>query len=193
MNFIAYDAAYSLFPQPTFEKRETLVIGKNTSETNPTIASALAKYRERGWRIRYILQSTDESAVYHPNTRSAQHDLYGIDVYRRVGDASCWVLRLDTTNVRCRTILSTTSMHFEWDPVEENTFRLAYKRYAVMKFHIFTSSITRYAYAIAHGEHGAMFDDFFLEHGYLEETYEEERRQRNKPVVKTWYEANHYE
>jgi hypothetical protein len=52
-------------------------------------------------------------------------------------------------------------MHFKWDPVEENTFRLAYKRYAAMKFRIYTSSITRYAYAIAHGEHGAMFDDFF--------------------------------
>jgi hypothetical protein len=30
----------------------------------------------------------------------------------------------------------------EWDPVEENTFRLAYKRYAAMKFRIYTSSIT---------------------------------------------------
>jgi len=79
-------------------------------------------------------------------------------------------------------------MHFEWDPVEENTFRLAYKRYAAVKF---TSSITRYAYAIAHGEHGAMFDDFFVEHGYLEEMYEEERRERNRPVVKTWYNFNY--
>jgi len=58
------------------------------------------------------------------------------------------------------TVLSTTSMHFEWDPIEENTFRLAYKRYTAMKFRIYTSSITRYAYAIAHGEHGAMFDIF---------------------------------
>ena len=48
MNFIAYDAAYSLFPKPTFKERESLIIGKNMSETNPTLASALAKYREGG-------------------------------------------------------------------------------------------------------------------------------------------------
>jgi hypothetical protein len=95
--------------------------------------------------------------------RSAQHNLYGIDVYHRVGDEYYWVVKLDMSNVRRWTILSTTSMHFEWDPVEENTFRLAYKRYAAMKFRIYTSSITQYAYAIAHGEHGAMFDDFFCQ------------------------------
>jgi hypothetical protein len=158
MNFIAYDTAYSLFPKPTFRERESVIIGKNMSETNPTLASAFAKYRERRWRILSILQSTDESAVYHPRMRSAQHNLYGIDVYHRVGDEYCWVVKLDMSNVRRWTILSTTSMHFEWDPVEENTFRLAYKRYAAMKFRIYTSSITRYTYAIAHG---AMFDDFF--------------------------------
>ena len=142
MNFIAYDTAYSLFPKPTFGERESVIIDQNMSETNPTLASALAKYRERGWRIRSILQSTDELAVYHPRMRSAQHNLYGIDVYHRVGDEYCWVVKLDMSNVRRWTILSTTSMHFEWDPVEENTFRLAYKRYAAMKFRIYTSSIT---------------------------------------------------
>jgi hypothetical protein len=38
-----------------------------------------------------------------------------------------------------------------------------------------------------------MFDDSYVEHGYLEEMYEEECRQRNRPVVKTLYELNHYE
>jgi hypothetical protein len=51
MNFIAYDTAYSLFPKPIFGERESVIIDKNMSETNPTLASALAKYRERGWRI----------------------------------------------------------------------------------------------------------------------------------------------
>ena len=60
-----------------------------------------------------------------------------------------------------------------------------------MKFSIYTSSITRYTYAIAHGEHGAMFDDSFVKHGYLEEMYEEEHRERNRPVVKTWYNLNY--
>lgn len=123
---------------------------------------AMEKYKARGWTVGGCLPQS-------------HYDDYLIDHYRCVGDNTCWMVKFDITGVKLCTLLSTESKLFEWDPIVENNWRLVYNHTLKIKFCNYMSSITRYAYAIAHKEHGAAFNDFYVEHGTLEELYAEER------------------
>ena len=46
MNLIAYDAAYLLYPESTFEYWETLVVNLSGGFTK-----AMEKYKARGWTV----------------------------------------------------------------------------------------------------------------------------------------------
>ena len=171
MNLITYNEAYSLFPTPTFERQETLVISSNVTEG---FTKAMAKYEARGWQVKRTL-------------RRSEYNDYLVDRYHRVSDSTCWTVKLDITGVKLRTLLSTESKLFEWDPIVENNWRLVYNKVPKIKYRNYLSPITRYAYAIAHGEHGAAFDDFYVEHGFLEELYAKERALTGESgMVRIW-------
>ena len=111
MNFIAFDAAYSLYPQATFEHVINLAL-KNDKYRDQR---CVAKYAKRGWRtIANCWPQDDEIAR-----------LFCLNNERFVGDDSSWTMRLDTKKTPKRPRLSPRSEPFAWDPASMNSWRLA--------------------------------------------------------------------
>jgi hypothetical protein len=85
MNFIAFDAAYSLYSCATFEKHLNLIF-HDKSEADKCIA----KYALRGWLA---------IANVWPQ-RHGLEKLFLLNQDRSVTDSHCWVVPLDLTGVR---------------------------------------------------------------------------------------------
>jgi|ERR1700722_3825004 len=85
MNFITYDAAYSLYPYATFEQRRALSLAKDCKRDE----EAIAKYCLRGWTIVSNLSPPDTADMrqFHPH------------VARHLSDRFVWKLPLDTHGV----------------------------------------------------------------------------------------------
>ena len=142
MNCIAFDAAYSLYPQATFEERHSLCMATLTD----TDATAFTKYSRRGWQL--------ISAVW-PHERATNRASFHVDATRWVADRYSWVVPLDTSELQPRPRLSPTSDYFAWDPVVYNSWRLE-----VAEDHAFEmvggaaigqsvcSTVVRYAYLV---------------------------------------------
>jgi hypothetical protein len=87
MNFITHDAAYSLYPKATFDKRIAVSFGWNTHEATK---KALDKYTERGWAFveDYSYQGVKAiSPAIIP------------DVARYLDDKHTWILPLDVNGL----------------------------------------------------------------------------------------------
>jgi hypothetical protein len=154
MNFIAFDAAYSLYPRATFKNRLNLAL----KDDDDAERRCLAKYAFRGWQT---------IANVWPNQPSLTDSFYR-DITRRVGDGRCWVVKLDTTGVARRPRLSLPSEQFIWDPSEYNSWVLSQssKPWRVdPTYHLVKTGVFRYAYLCAnssdhevlkrHGQHFA--------------------------------------
>ncbi|KAL6299604.1 hypothetical protein BKA93DRAFT_753336 [Sparassis latifolia] len=113
MNIITYNAAISLYPFSTFERREALVIGGNDRQ-----ASALRKYAERGWRM--IAHSSPLIVLSSPDSVTFG-DHFFVQKTRWTDDRHSWVIPLDMDQVSEPTPLSPTSMPLTWDPVMQNS------------------------------------------------------------------------
>jgi hypothetical protein len=106
MNLISDRAAYSLYPNLTFEQRRSLVcatVGSSQEE-------ARQKYTDRGWTM---ARSVTHAEVF--DRRSSMRT--GM---RFVGDQHCWTLNLPTTTSDIPTL------HSSPDPVTTNTWSLDY-------------------------------------------------------------------
>ena len=134
MNFVAYDATYSIYSQATFKHRVNLAFKTSTDADK----SALAKYERRGW-------------VTLSNVRPTGN-IWFIDVKHHVGDSMTWTIPLDTTCISLRHRLSPSSLIFKWDPVRYNTWSLssmASSGRVRPLFLIVRSAVLRYAYLAA--------------------------------------------
>ena len=155
MNFISFDAAYSLYPRATFGERRTLCFAGLTESD----IRALAKYSLRGWATLTNLWAHEFTNSFH------------VDTNRWVTDSLSWVVPLDTTGLQLRPRLSPVSQPFFWDPVRYNSWMLtkptrASKMY--IAYHMLKPTLFRYTYMFADIKVIRSMGDFLVEQGRLE-------------------------
>jgi hypothetical protein len=158
MNFIAFDAAYSIYPKATFEDRHALILSPKINLRK--IAIALGKYARRGWSFTTDIWSHD---------KNMREKTFFLDVGRWVRDRHSWVVPLDVSGIE-RPPLSTSSVGFSWDPVVYNSWRLTHlqpQRISVA-FLKLDSTIFRYAYLVADAKLLDMLQEFCSTQGWLE-------------------------
>lgn len=109
MNCIAFDAAYSFYPQATFEERRSLCMASDEDRT-----TQLMKYQRRGWELVLTISPEEKRG-----TKASFH----ADDNRCVCDRPSWVVPLDTGDLQLRPRLSPTSGHFA-DPVAHIQWKL---------------------------------------------------------------------
>ena len=175
MNFIAFDAAYSIYPKATFEERRALsMVGSDS----PHAAEALGKYALRGWSFVANIWPHEETTPKSPFFLSAS---------RCVCDRHSWVVPLDITGVEFRPRLSVASAEFSWDPVVYNSWRLVKDAGLSMEYSTLASTILKYKYLVADSDLLLMFKDFFRSQGTLEHLKVSTLSERNKLKSWTWY------
>ncbi|TFK26751.1 hypothetical protein FA15DRAFT_255322 [Coprinopsis marcescibilis] len=109
MNFITYEAAYSLYPKATFDAR----IGAANDEVTDKELEALNKYRSRGWAI-----TTEVSVLGQKRMKS----LFLTDKKRWVLDRHAWRVPLKSIDIPPRSITQ-TSVPLENDPAIVNSWK----------------------------------------------------------------------
>ncbi|KAG1882108.1 hypothetical protein F4604DRAFT_1496736, partial [Suillus subluteus] len=110
MNFIAFDAAYSLYPIATFEDRSTLQVWRARLLHDVRVA---IKYGQRGFQwLSALPLATSSSASFYPHTTCT------------IGDQYTWKLVLDIQGVDLRPQMSSSSAPFHFDPVTFNDWSL---------------------------------------------------------------------
>jgi hypothetical protein len=109
MNFITYEAAYSLYPGPTFDHRITLTSG----EVGESQITAIAKYKRRGW-------TATHNMYYLPRK---YRNAFLSDVPRWVKDSHTWRIPLKALDVPPRRG-TFASLPLEGDPAIANSWRL---------------------------------------------------------------------
>ncbi|KAG0698143.1 hypothetical protein DFH29DRAFT_113876 [Suillus ampliporus] len=134
MNFIAFDAAYSLYPVATFEDRDTLSVWRARPLHDLTV---VIKYGERGfaWHSTLPAGISPQTSPFHPFTD------------RTVGDQYTWRLPLDTAGVDLRLQMNSSSSPFQCDPVIYNGWSLEQVRDGVgTVYRTIQSTVFRYNY-----------------------------------------------
>ena len=142
MNFIAFDAAYSLYPRATFEERGALSFSKLTDRD----FAAVAKYASRGWAIAYTIW---------PHESTTLKTTYYEDKLRCVKDSLSWVVPLDMEGIEPRPRTSTSSPQFSWDPVSLCSWKLRklpYDEKMVMTYRLLATWALRYVYLVGDDE-----------------------------------------
>jgi hypothetical protein len=160
MNFIAFDAAYCLYPKATFDERRALSFSSLTEHD----LKALGKYAVRGWSLL--------ANIWPHETKTSRTSFY-LERKRWVKDNLSWVVPLDMTGVQPRARVSLLSERFPWDPVVCNSWILSkslpsssnkvFVHYTMLKTTVF-----RYAYVIADADLIQSMMDFIQEQGALE-------------------------
>ncbi|EIW78040.1 hypothetical protein CONPUDRAFT_75775 [Coniophora puteana RWD-64-598 SS2] len=141
MNLIAFDCAYALYPMPTFEKREALIVRILNVDEN-----LKSKYVKRGWRTVLIDSSNPRSrkTYWRPGTE------------RSLTDARTWRIPLDLTGVSLRPPPSSPTVKaLPWDPIIPNTWKLlVWEDNSAMigSYEIAQSPFFRYNYVIDDSE-----------------------------------------
>jgi len=87
MNFITHDAAYSLYPKATFDKRYAFAFDWGSDEATER---AYEKYTDRGWTFGHEF-SYEDVKTYTP--------LFGIEVTRYLDDKHTWILPINTDGI----------------------------------------------------------------------------------------------
>lgn len=156
MNFITWNAVFSLYPYATFEQRHSL---RTKAKDDERIAGALAKYAARGYRI--------VPTVYPHEERSSA---FFVGDTRWPGDAHCWTIRLNTAGVTRPGALSPASgPALTFNPVEQNswaidrvtqTARGVQKSTLALCYGPVTSPVFRFSYVIADPDHIKMIRSF---------------------------------
>lgn len=155
MNFIAFDAAYSLYPQATFEERRALSLSDVTEHDT----SALGKYAVRGWSL--------ISNIW-PHEATTSKSSFHMEATRWVRDDHSWCIPLDTTGVKRRPRLSPRSDDISWDPVVHNSWSLIRRDNMLMDYYTLKPTIFRYCYLVHERGLFDMLLDFFKDQGLME-------------------------
>jgi hypothetical protein len=177
MNVISYNAAYCLYPRATFEERRTLAMSVSTDGE----AEALSKYAIRGWRIQYDVFAHEEGK---PQSSFYMHQTRWVD------DKRSWVIPLDVTGAIKRPPPSLTSSTFTWDPVEQNSWKLARSEGGKLLMTYFTAKSTLFRYNYLVAERQFMTDYlmvFIKSQGRLERTKRKLLSAEEQRTSATWY------
>jgi hypothetical protein len=136
MNFMTFNAAYSLYPCATFHLAQNLVLRDDSDGDQ----RCLVKYAKRGWKT---------IANYWPQDQSTS-DVFIINVHRFMGDNHCWILPFSMEGVETPPPLSTTSNIFHWDPIVHNSWTLTFSTMepwkATAKYCVVKTPAFRFAY-----------------------------------------------
>ncbi|KAG1862865.1 hypothetical protein C8R48DRAFT_708701 [Suillus tomentosus] len=155
MNFITFDAAYSLYPVATFEKRETLSVWRARPLHDLTV---VIKYGERGfaWISTLPAGTSPRNSVFYPFTD------------RTVGDRYTWKLPLDTRGVALRPQMNPSSPIFQCDPVIYNGWALERVQHGMgTVYKAIKSSVFRYNYTTTNYKLNFKLWLFAIEQGFL--------------------------
>ncbi|KAG1746142.1 hypothetical protein EDB19DRAFT_1690698 [Suillus lakei] len=154
MNFIAFDAAYSLYPVGTFENRDTLSVWRARPLHDLTV---VIKYGERGfaWLSTLSAGTSSQNSPFHPFTD------------RTVGDQYTWKLPLDTQELALRPQMSPSSSPFQCDPVIYNGWALERVQHGMgTVYKTVKSSVFRYNYTTTNYKLNFKLWLFAIEHGF---------------------------
>ncbi|KAG2342463.1 hypothetical protein BDR05DRAFT_346245 [Suillus weaverae] len=155
MNFIAFDAVYSLYPVGTFEKRDTLSVWRARPLHDLTVVT---KYGERGfaWISTLPAGTSPQNSPFHPFTD------------RTVGDCYTWKLPLDTHGVVLRSQMNPSSSLFQCDPVIYNGWALERVQHGMgTVYKTIKSSVFRYNYTTTNYKLNFKLWLFAIEQGFL--------------------------
>lgn len=154
MNFIAFDATYSLYPVATFEKRDTLSVWRARPLHDLTV---VIKYGERGfaWISTLPAGTSPQNSAFYPFTD------------RTVGDRYTWKLPLDTRGVALRPQMNPSSI-FQCDPVIYNGWALERVQHGMgTVYKAIKSSVFRYNYTTTNYKLNFKLWLFAIEQGFL--------------------------
>ncbi|KAG1731509.1 uncharacterized protein EDB91DRAFT_721997 [Suillus paluster] len=154
MNFIAFDAAYSLYPVATFEDKDTLSIWRARPLHDLTV---VIKYGERGFRWLPTLPSTStQTSPFHPFTD------------RTVGDQYTWRMSLDTEGVDLHPQMNSSSSLIQCDPVIYNGWSLEHIHDGMGTIYkTIKSTVFRYSYTTTNRKLHFKLCLFAFEQGFL--------------------------
>ncbi|KAH9896704.1 hypothetical protein C8Q73DRAFT_664434 [Cubamyces lactineus] len=157
MNVIAYNAAYSLFPLPTLEYYESLVL----NASNVSGRKALEKYSRRGWRT--IANSP-------PLVPFLETHGFHFDTPRWVCDGRTWTIPLSTEGAASPPRASPLSDALSWDPIAESGWTLKRGKYdwAVLGFGTVSTKVLRWGYTTANDDYLRLLKIFFVKQGRME-------------------------
>jgi hypothetical protein len=159
MNFIAFDAAYSLYPRATFEECRAL----SFASLDDRDIQALGKYARRGWSI--------IANIWPHELDSPRFASFCITKERWVKDPLSWVVPLDMTGVEPRPPLLPMSERFDWDPAVHNSWSIikwTNGSKMFMAYHVLKPTIFRYAYLVSDLDLIVSMKTFLREQGSLE-------------------------
>lgn len=154
MNFIAFDAVYSLYPVATFEHRDTLQVWRARPLQDLTVK---LKYTDRGfsWRCTLAIGTPLHVSPFYPSTG------------RTVGDQYTWKLTLDTQGVDLRPQMNSSSL-FQCDPVIFNGWSMEREDEGMLTvYKPIRSSVFRYNYTTANCKLYMRLWHLMLEQGLL--------------------------
>jgi hypothetical protein len=173
MNIITFDAAYSFYPNATFEERTSLWMPE--SQCHEQVQRILAKYSMRGWSI--------ISDIF-PHKRQ----LFRPGVSCHVGDKISWTIPLNTDKVRLRSPLSPTSPPFTWDPIIQNSWNLFNDSSRLyMKYAYIQSYCLKHCYIIASDVHCMVVRECLEKQEHLEKVKLYGLEGSYHPQLYTWY------
>ncbi|KAG2132329.1 hypothetical protein DEU56DRAFT_739507 [Suillus clintonianus] len=174
MNFIAFDAAYSLYPIATFEDRSTLQVWRERPLHDLTVP---IKYGQRGFQWFSTLPGNMTSQSFYPHR------------IRTVGDQYTWRLALDMQGVELRPQMSLSSTPFQFDPVTCNGWSLLERDEEMATvYEPIQSSIFRYNYTTANAILHLDLYRFMLEQCFLRRTsLQLEGTDLLEQAKQTWY------
>ena len=163
MNIITYNAAYSLYPYATFERRDTIVLNARSRAQE-----ALTKYASRGWRI--LAKSSPLNSYLHSSRRNFLYSpWFFVDKPRWVCDGMSWTIPLDTTGVTSPPPPSVSSRELEWDPLAECGWKMTVLCNTVdMDYLHIKSKILRWQYTSPESGHIYYILQFLTDQGKLE-------------------------
>ena len=174
MNFIGYDAAYSLYPRATFEERSSLCLA--ALEQRDILC--LSKYAVRGWR-------SISNIWFHER---GGEKTFHVDRHRFVGDGRCWVVPLDTTGVEPPPPLTPVSERFDWDPVRYNSWVLTRQKGEIyIAYHMLKPTLFRFTYLFADITLIYEMSSFLRRHGGFEFRKHALIPAEQKPAAWSWY------
>ena len=178
MNFIAFDAAYSLYPRATFEQHLNLALTIDSYNDQRCVA----KYARRGWRTAGNFWPQDEYTTA----------LFSINEQRFVSDDLCWKLNLDVKRLPRKPRLSPRSEAFPWDPASITSWTLHTTTCSpwkvAPKFMLVKTPVFRFTYMCATDTMRDTLSTFGNQQGLLQWRRVDERETRvTMPADWSWY------
>ncbi|KAF7968792.1 hypothetical protein HWV62_29310 [Athelia sp. TMB] len=150
MNLITYDMAISLYPRATFIQHENQELFWNMLHTRDSTDTITDHYDKKGY-----------SKVTWRN-RSEARTIFRTGESRRVGDSSCWTIKLKQLEPDRISDASAASSALTGNLLLENTWKLVGAgSFMQMKFCVVSLPIFRYSYTVSEDSDASAMREFY--------------------------------